>query len=160
MFFAGDQYHFNIGNHLLASQQLKLPAHGEQTSFKRDPIRRHHHHRPHPYHHHHHHNHQLHLRHHHHNAARCRWTASKWERWSQESTVTPSQVFLRPLTPSSPSLSQSLNPPSSHFQTPNPHHQLYFITQNLALRSKDIQSTFQSFFKMKHHLFLPVFWLI
>ena len=41
MFFAGDQHHFNIGNHLLASQQLELPAHGEQTSFKRDSIHRH-----------------------------------------------------------------------------------------------------------------------
>ena len=47
----------------------------------------------HLYHHHDHHHHQLYLHHHHHHAARCLWTASKWERWSQESTVTPSQVF-------------------------------------------------------------------
>ena len=44
MFFAGDQHHFNIGNHLLASEQLELPAHGEQTSFKSDSTHRHHHH--------------------------------------------------------------------------------------------------------------------
>ena len=49
---------------------------------------------------------------------------------------------LRSFTPPSPSLSQSLDPPSSHIQTPNPHHQPYFITQNLSLRSKYIHHHF------------------
>ena len=158
MFFAGDQHHFNIGNHLLASQQLKLPAHGEQTSFKRDSIHRHHHHRPHLYHYHHH---QPHLYHHHHDhAIRCLWTASKWEPWSQESTVTPSQVFA----PSSYAIIAITGTiiGSSKFPFPNAQSTsptLFHHSESGPSIKRYIQSTFQSFFKMKHYLFLPVFWL-
>ena len=159
MFFAGDQHHFNIGNHLLASQQLKLPAYGEQTSFKRDSIHRHHHQRPHCHQHHHHHrphlylhyHHQLHLRHHHHHAARCLWTASKWERWSQESTVTPSQVFA-PSSYAIIAITVTIIG-SSKFPFPNAHSTSPTLFHHSESKSqiKIYSSSFQSFFKM--HVF-------